>query len=89
MTWVLDEEGRHHRHLLLSLGNDGKLLMWEVVSGQRELRPVKAMRLLTESVPRSIRISKAKGDVGIGGKKRPFFFLSLVMLYYPASQVQK
>lgn len=67
MTWVLDEEDRKHRHLLLSLGNDGLILVWELVPDQRQLRLVRGLRLLTGSIPRSIRISKAKGNVEIGG----------------------
>lgn len=55
---------------MLSLGNDGKILVWELVSGHKELKVVRGLRLLTESVPRSIRISKAKGDAEIGGEFR-------------------
>lgn len=68
MDWILDQENRKHRYLLLSLGNDGKVLIWDLVPGQKELKIVRGLRLLTESVPRSIRVSKAKGNVEIGGK---------------------
>jgi hypothetical protein len=64
----MDQENRRHRYLLLSLGNDGKILVWELVSGQKELKSVKVLKLLTGSVPRSIRISRAKGDAEIGGE---------------------
>ena len=67
MTWFLDQESRQARHLLLSLGNDGKVLLWEHVVGQRELRLLRGYRLLTESIPRSLRVSKAKGEDEIGG----------------------
>lgn len=76
MTWVLDQEDRRHRYLLLSLGNDGKILVWELVSGQKELKAVKALRLLTESVPRSIRISRAKGGAEIGGEWESLYVLA-------------
>lgn len=76
VTWVLDEEDRQHRYLLLSLGNDGKVLVWELVPGRKELKTVRGLRLLTESVPRSIRISKAKGDTEIGGE-----FGSLIIIF--------
>ena len=68
MTWIVDQEELRERYLLLSLGNDGKVLVWELVSGREDLRVVKGFRMLTESVPRSIRISKAKGSEEIGGE---------------------
>lgn len=67
MTWILSEEDRRHHHLLLSLGNDGKVLVWDHEPGNKELKIVKGFRLLTESVPRSVRISRAKGSAEIGG----------------------
>lgn len=67
VTWILDQESMRRRYLLLSLGNDGKVLIWELVSNQKELKLQRGLRLLTESVPRSIRVSKAKGDAEIGG----------------------
>ena len=68
VTWILDQEDRRHRFLLMSLGNDGKIFILELVSGQKELKPLRALRLLTGSVPRSVRISKAKGDSEMGGE---------------------
>lgn len=83
---MLDEEDRQHRYLLLSLGNDGKVLVWELVSGRKELKVVRGLRLLTESVPRSIRISKAKGDAEIGGECRSLntLWVALLTLEQPA-----
>lgn len=72
VTWILDQEDRRHRYLLLSLGNDGKILVWELVPDHKELRIVRGLRLLTESVPRGVRISKAKGNVEIGGNHLKF-----------------
>lgn len=51
----------------MSLGNDGKVFVWELVSGRKELTIIKGFRLLTESIPRSVRISKAKGNTAVGG----------------------
>eukprot|EP00731_Ephydatia_muelleri_P020500 Em0013g227a len=65
VCWVPCEEDQKQRHLLLSLGNDGKVLLWKWVAA--ELQLVNGFRLLTESVPRSLRVSKAKGDDPMGG----------------------
>ena len=50
------------------MGNDGLILVWELASEQRELRVMKVFKLLTGSVPRGIRISRAKENVEIGGE---------------------
>lgn len=67
LSWILDEESRERRYLILTLGNDGKVLVWACEEGVREVKVVRACRLLTESIPRSIRISKAMGSTEIGG----------------------
>lgn len=46
------------------------MLIWELLSGQKELRLLKGFRLLTESVPRSLRVGKAKGGGEVGGRWR-------------------
>ncbi len=68
MTWILDQTDRRQRYLLLSMGNDGKILIWELLPGKKDLKLFQGFRLLTESVPRSMRISKAKGSAEIGGE---------------------
>jgi len=64
---VLDQESRHQKYNLFSLGNDGKILVWELKRDNSALHLVKGFRLLTESVPRNYRISKAKGTDEMGG----------------------
>ena len=46
------------------------MLIWELLSGQKELRLLKGFRLLTENVPRSLRVGKAKGGGEVGGRLR-------------------
>lgn len=64
LSWILDEESRERRYLIITLGNDGKVLVWACEEG---VRVVRACRLLTESIPRSIRVSRAKGSTEVGG----------------------
>ena len=69
LSWILDlEDRRRHRYLLLSLGNEGKVLIWECQPGQKELKLLKGFRLLTENVPRSLRVGRAKSGGQVGGK---------------------
>ena len=68
VTWILDQEDTHSRYLLLSVGTDGKVLIWEHLEAHKELKLLCGFRFLTDSIPRSHRISKAKGDATIGGK---------------------
>jgi len=63
----MDEEDRRNLYLILTLGNDGKILIWELLSDNKELKMIRGMRLLTESVPWRLCISKAKGNAAIGG----------------------
>lgn len=67
MTWIADEEVSHSHFMLLSTGTDGKVLIWDYLEAKRELNLLRGFSLLTESIPRSLRISRAKGDVAIGG----------------------
>ena len=63
----MDRENSHSHYLLLSVGTDGKVLIWDHPKGQKELKLVYGFSFLTESIPRSLRISKAKGNAVIGG----------------------
>ena len=67
VTWITDQDESHSHYLLLSMGTDGKALIWDHVKASKELKLLHGFKFLTESIPRSLRISKAKGDVAIGG----------------------
>ena len=77
VTWIMDQDESHSHYLLLSVGTDGKVLIWDYVEKSKELRLVQGYSFLTESIPRSLRISKAKGDTAIGGKKMQSIVYSL------------
>lgn len=52
---------------ILSISGDGKVLVWQMSPGSRDLKLVSGFLLQTDSVPRSIRLSKARGDTEMGG----------------------
>ena len=52
---------------VLSISGDGKLLIWQLSPGSHDLKLVSGFILQTESVPRSMRLSKARGDAEMGG----------------------
>ena len=43
------------------------MLVWQMSPGSRDLKLVSGFILQTDSVPRSMRLSKARGDAEIGG----------------------
>lgn len=52
---------------MLSISGDGKVLVWQMTPGSRDLKLVGGFILQTDSVPRSMRLSKARGDAEMGG----------------------
>ena len=45
------------------------MLVWQMTPGSHDLKLVSGFILQTESVPRSMRLSKARGDAEMGGNK--------------------
>lgn len=74
VTWIADHEESRSHFLLLSIGTDGKVLIWDYLEARRELKLLRGFSFLTESIPRSLRISKAKGDAAIGGTYRNSYY---------------
>lgn len=76
VCWVPapSEQMRRERHQLLSLGNDGKILLWELSreglgkQQQEHLQLLKRMQLRSDGIPRSLRVSKANMDAEMGGE---------------------
>ena len=52
---------------ILSISGDGKILVWQMSPGSHDLKLVSGFLLQTDSVPRSMRLSKARGDTEMGG----------------------
>ena len=52
---------------VISISGDGKVLVWQMSPGSRDLKLVSGFILQTDSIPRSMRLSKARGDAEIGG----------------------
>eukprot|EP01135_Chromosphaera_perkinsii_P000900 Nk52_evm63s152 gene=Nk52_evmTU63s152 len=51
---------------IVSTGGDGKVLLWSVVFEKRRLSLLNGFILLTSSVPKNLRVSKARGDAEMG-----------------------
>ena len=69
VCWVAapQEERGQRSHRVLSLGSDGLLLVWRWPKQSRQLTVVAGYRLTAESVPRSLRAGRARGDTTMGG----------------------
>ena len=64
---------------ILSISGDGKVLVWQMSPGSHDLKLVSGFLLQTDSVPRSMRLSKARGDAEMGGNVKCLFHLHLVL----------
>lgn len=75
VCWVpaLSEQMKREKHWLLSLGNDGKVLLWELCreglgKHQGHLQLLTRMQLRANTIPRSLKVSKVNMDAEMGGE---------------------
>ncbi|EDO43231.1 predicted protein [Nematostella vectensis] len=67
IMWLLDPDSKGKKYQILSASGDGKVLLWQVPPIEsQDLRLVGGYILQTGAVPRSLRTSKAKGDMEMG-----------------------
>lgn len=66
VLWMFDTSSKASKYQVLSISGDGKLLIWQLSPGSHDLKLVSGFILQTESVPRSMRLSKARGDAEMG-----------------------
>lgn len=66
VLWTLDSSSKATKYQILSISGDGKVLIWQMTPGSRDLKLVSGFILQTDSVPRSMRLSKARGDAEMG-----------------------
>lgn len=66
VLWSLDPSSKASKYQILSISGDGKVLVWQMSPGSHDLKLVSGFLLQTDSVPRSMRLSKARGDTEMG-----------------------
>ncbi|KAK3714549.1 hypothetical protein QZH41_014224 [Actinostola sp. cb2023] len=67
VMWISDPSSKGKKYQILSTSGDGKVLLWRLLSqGSQDLKIVGGYVLQTRAVPRSMRLSKAKGDTEMG-----------------------
>lgn len=66
VLWSLDPSSKASKYQILSISGDGKVLVWQMSPRSHDLKLVSGFLLQTDSVPRSIRLSKARGDTEMG-----------------------
>ncbi len=76
MSWLPDTDDRSGRnHLIISLGNDGKLLLWKWTHDNKKDHDIKQLELLkgfslkSMSIPQNIRVAKGNVKSYLGGKQ--------------------
>ena len=70
VCWVMSsqDERQYQSYRLLSVGCDGILMVWRCPRQGSQLTAMLGYRLLAESVPRSLRAGRARGDTILGGE---------------------
>ncbi|XP_031555481.1 WD repeat-containing protein 34-like [Actinia tenebrosa] len=67
VLWIIDPDSKGKKYQILSASGDGKVLLWQAPSqGSQDLKLVGGYLLQTGAMPRSMRVSKAKGDAEMG-----------------------
>ena len=64
----------------MSAGGDGKILIWRLSQSSKSLKLLSAFVVPTDSIPRSLRVSKARGDSMIGGEFLQWYYRELKIL---------
>lgn len=54
----------------MSAGGDGKILVWRLSQSSKNLKLLSGFVIQTDNIPRSLRVSKARGGSVVGGESR-------------------
>ncbi|XP_062504562.1 cytoplasmic dynein 2 intermediate chain 2-like [Corticium candelabrum] len=67
VLWIPDPHTlSSNKFVLLTAGNDGRILLWQFNPKSHQLKLIQRYVMLTDSVPRRMRISKAPGNSPMG-----------------------
>ena len=65
--WIeATHKSRLKQYNILSLGGEGKIIIWEIDLVKKSIVPIFQCRLVTSCIPKSIRVSKARAQDAVG-----------------------
>lgn len=66
VQWVKDPDSKSAKYKIVSVSSDGKILLWQRNAKKQKLKLADGFILLTESLPRHLRVKTKRGDQEMG-----------------------
>ncbi|KAK2163799.1 hypothetical protein LSH36_74g11005 [Paralvinella palmiformis] len=66
VEWVKDQDAKGAKYKIVSVSSDGKILVWQRNAKKHKLKLSDGFILLTESLPRHLRVKAKRGDQEMG-----------------------
>ncbi|XP_050396132.1 cytoplasmic dynein 2 intermediate chain 2 [Patella vulgata] len=66
VQWILDPNSKGRSYNIISVGGDGKVLIWTMSKKKPKLKLVEGFVLMTQSLPRNMKVRGVRGDKEIG-----------------------
>ncbi|CAB4030926.1 WD repeat-containing 34-like [Paramuricea clavata] len=66
VMWLNDPASKDKKFKIMSAGGDGKILIWRLSQSSKNLKLLSGFVVQTDSIPRNLRVSKARGDSLVG-----------------------
>lgn len=66
VIWLNESTSKDKKYKIMSAGGDGKILLWRLSLSSKHLKLLSAFVVQTDNIPRSLRVSKARGDSMVG-----------------------
>lgn len=64
--WLQDSSSKKKRYNVVSIGSDGKILVWKVDPKKGKLKLITGFVVMAQSLPRSMKVRGVRGDKEIG-----------------------
>lgn len=66
VVWLNESSSKEKKYKIMSAGGDGKILIWRLSLASKKLKLLSLFVVQTDNIPRSLRVSKARGDSMVG-----------------------
>ncbi|XP_041371000.1 cytoplasmic dynein 2 intermediate chain 2-like [Gigantopelta aegis] len=66
VQWLLDPDSKTKRYNIISIGGDGKILIWSMNKKKQKLKLIEGFVLMAQSLPRSMKVRGVRSDKEVG-----------------------